>query len=267
MFKVKFFFKNYLEQFPKLINFFLKNINFFYIFLPFEKDYKALEIIFSKQSDKSGDIIDVGANHGQSSLSFRKLGFKRNNIYLFEPNRLLIRHIKNIYDTKFYIFNFGLGHKKENTYLYKAFLNNTTIDSLSSSNLASLKKQIKSQFPDKEKYIRYEKEKIQLLSFDSLKLKIKPIIIKIDVEGNEFNVVKGMFKTIKKFLPIIILEYNYSNYPKIYKLLANYYNTYFYSLDFNKLLKLNLQNIKKVFYENFYDYKKPRNIIFIKKSK
>ena len=119
MFKVKFFFKNYLEHFPKLINFFLKNINFFYIFLPFEKDYKALEIIFSKQSDKSGDIIDVGANHGQSSLSFRKLGFKRNNIYLFEPNRLLIKYIKNIYDTKFYIFNFGLGHKKENTYLWQ----------------------------------------------------------------------------------------------------------------------------------------------------
>ena len=267
MFKIKFFLKNYLEQFPNLINFFLKNINFFYIFLPFEKDYKALEIIFTKKSDKSGDIIDVGANYGQSSLSFRKLGFKRNNIYLFEPNKLLIKYIKNINDTKFYIYNFGLGHKKENTYLYKAFLNNTTIDSLSSSNVASLKKQIKSQFPDKEKYIRYEKEKIQLLSFDSLKLKIKPIIIKIDVEGNEFNVVKGMFKTIKKFLPIIILEYNYSNYPKIYNLLADYYNTYFYSLDLNRLLKLNLRNIKKTFYDDFYAYKKPRNIIFIKKSK
>lgn len=267
MLKIKYYLKNYLEKFPNLINFFLRNLNFYYIFLPFEKDYKALEIIFSKKINKSGDIIDVGANHGQSSLSFRKLGFKSNNIYLFEPNRLLINYIKNINDTKFHIFNFGLGHKKEKVYLYKPLLNNITIDSLSSNNLTLLKKQIKTQLPNKEKYISYVKEIIQLLPFDSLKLKIKPIIIKIDVEGNEFNVVKGMFKTIKKFLPIIIVEYNYSNYPKLYKLLANYYNTYFYSLDFNKLLKINLQNIKKIFHENFYDYKKPRNIIFIKKSK
>jgi FkbM family methyltransferase len=265
MLKIKFFLKNYLEKFPRLIHFFLRNLNFFYIFLPFEKDYKALEIIFSEKTSKSGDIIDVGANHGQSSLSFRKLGFKNNNIYLFEPNSSLIKYIEKIKDSKFHIFNYGLGHKKENVYLYKPVLNNTIIDSLSSNNLNLLKKQIKIQFPNKEKYISYVKEKIKLLPFDTLKLKIKPIIIKIDVEGNEFNVIKGMFMTIKKFLPIIILEYNNSNFFKINKLLGNYYNTYFYSLDLNKLLKFNLQNTKVFFYEDFYDYKKPRNIIFYKK--
>jgi len=37
-------------------------------------------------------------------------------------------------------------------------------------------------------------------------MSLKPVLIKIDVEGNEFEVLKSMQKTLRKFKPNILLE-------------------------------------------------------------
>jgi hypothetical protein len=56
---------------------------------------------------------------------------------------------------------------------------------------------------------------------------LKPVLIKIDVEGTEFEVLKSMKKTLKKFKPNILLEKhptfvaNNSNLYLINKLLIN----------------------------------------------
>ena len=54
-----------------------------------------------------------------------------------------------------------------------------------------------------------------------MKLKIEPIFIKIDVEGFDHKVIKGMLKSIKKFRPIILVEMNKENFNEIYEMLKN----------------------------------------------
>ena len=74
----------------------------------------------------------------------------------------------------------------------------------------------------------------------------------------------------KKNTPVILVEYNKSNFLKVYKFLKNKYFCYFYNFDKNKLEKLTSQNIIKLIEGNILEqrYKKNSvNIFFIKKDK
>ena len=75
---------------------------------------------------------------------------------------------------------------------------------------------------------------------------------------------------LKKNNPVILVEYNKSNFLKIYEFLKNRYFCYFYNFDKNKLEKLTSQNILKLIKGEILEekYKKNSvNIFFIKKSK
>ena len=50
---------------------------------------------------------------------------------------------------------------------------------------------------------------------------LKPSFIKIDVQGHEYDCIRGSLKTIKKYKPIIMLEYDSKSVVKIYKILTN----------------------------------------------
>ena len=50
--------------------------------------------------------------------------------------------------------------------------------------------------------------------------KISPNFIKIDVEGFEFEVIKGMLYTLKNFQPILMIEVQ-DNYKSIYNVMNN----------------------------------------------
>jgi hypothetical protein len=54
---------------------------------------------------------------------------------------------------------------------------------------------------------------IPVKALDSLTL--RPDIVKIDVEGYEIPVLEGMAKTIKRWLPILMIEYNDRNFETI----------------------------------------------------
>ena len=53
-----------------------------------------------------------------------------------------------------------------------------------------------------------------MLSLTEIKINYKPKFIKIDVEGHDFEVLKGMKKNIKKNKPIILVEFNKNNFLK-----------------------------------------------------
>ena len=55
-----------------------------------------------------------------------------------------------------------------------------------------------------------------------------------------------MKKTIKKFKPVILIEYNPENFKKIYNELKNFYNCYVFNILKNKLVFLNRTEIKKL---------------------
>jgi FkbM family methyltransferase len=221
-----------VESNPSLNLLIYNNISLFKILLPHEKDYYGIKLLLKSRINDS--IIDVGGNLGISSMGFRKLGLV-NKIYIFEPNRFifdnyiktkLVKKYKNIYG-----FNYALGNKDELKNFYYPYYNNKCIHYFCSFDKKYIQNSIDITF--KKKIINIIDEPIKIKIFDNLKLKSKPKFIKIDVEGFDLEVIKGMKDTIQKFNPILLVEFNKNNFFKIKKLLNNY-NAWVYYYEKNK---------------------------------
>ena len=44
----------------------------------------------------NGDILDIGGNIGLSTIGFRSLGFKKNKIFIFEPNFECLKKLRHV---------------------------------------------------------------------------------------------------------------------------------------------------------------------------
>ena len=101
-----------------------------------------------------------------------------------------------------------------------------------------------------------------------MKISDRVCFIKIDVEGLDHKVLYGMKNCIKKFLPVILVEYNYSNFSKIQNFLKKKYDCYFYDFKSNKLKKLSVHLIQKLkngkILENIFK-KNSVNLFFIRR--
>ena len=75
---IKYFVKRKIEKNPFLSWIIFKNIHHLEFLFPHEQDYFAIKNIFSENF--KGDFLDIGGNYGQSTVSFRKLGFKKNQL-------------------------------------------------------------------------------------------------------------------------------------------------------------------------------------------
>ena len=93
--KIQFIIIRILETYPQINLLILNNLAYFKFFLPHDKDYLGLKLIF-RRYDNLNSFLDIGANVGASSLSFVKMGFY-NKMYLFEPNfHLYKNYLKKI---------------------------------------------------------------------------------------------------------------------------------------------------------------------------
>ena len=133
-------------------------------------------------------ILDIGANIGSHSIYW---AIKRNadKIYSFEPLpatfEILKKNIElNKLEDKIIPYNFGLSDKKS-----KAMLQTYTPDNIGAASFTKNKNGL-----------------FELRTLDSLKIKDKIDLIKIDVEGAEVEVLKGAKKTIIKNTPTIVIE-------------------------------------------------------------
>lgn len=135
-----------------------------------------------------GTFIDVGANIGNHSIFFASI--LNRNCISFEPeentfNTLLDNIEANNLKRKIHALNIAAGSKKSSASIDIAPDNN--------SGATSIKK-------DKN-------GRIDIDSIDNIVKKNEKIsLIKIDVEGFEFEVLKGAKKTIKKNKPLILIE-------------------------------------------------------------
>jgi len=180
-------------------------------------------------------LFDVGANIGQYSLLLLK-EFPDAKIYSFEPNINTFQiQEKFLSHLNIYCFNLGLGSKITKARIY-------TYISDKSSQHSSIHKNV---FLDLHKT-----EKIEEMEFDMTTLdkfcadnKIDFIdFLKIDVEGNELDVMKGATELISgNKIGIIQFEFNEMNIISkvflrdFYKLLSAYK---IYRLDTQKLIPL-----------------------------
>jgi FkbM family methyltransferase len=153
---------------------------------------KATQYI-SKKIQPGMHVLDVGASTGYYTLLFSKLVGETGRVLSFEPipvakkyvdTNIDINHLKNV-DT----FGFALFDKKGTACLADP-LRNDKID------------------PDKKTAAGHD-IMVEMVVFDELikELKLNRIdMVKLDVEGAELNVLKGMEKTLKKDKPGLLIE-------------------------------------------------------------
>ena len=190
--------------------------------------------------------IDVGSNKGQFILLVEKL-FKNKTIYSFEPISEVYEKQKKFFKNKknIFFYNIGVGEKlsKKNFYI---------TNRQDSSSFLKVEKNIKKN----NDYSIKEKREVGIKSLDEImtgKNLITPILIKIDVQGYEFEVLKGSANLLKK-IKYIIAEVSdneiYTNQP-----IANEIIEYLYNKNFT-ILKENLPT--KISNSSFFQ----RDILF-----
>ena len=160
------------------------------------KDKWFMEIVEKLKLPNDADFIDVGVNVGQTLLAFRSV---YNQAYWgFEPNPSCVFYLHALIEAnhlkKTNIIPVGLGAKNE---LVKFYLKNE------SDSAGTIVKDLRIDYYDEEQ-INF----VPVFSFENLQLnQIKKVaVIKIDVEGAELEVIKGMQDLISKNHPAIVCE-------------------------------------------------------------
>lgn len=167
------------------------------------------------------NVIDIGANEGTPQLVYN---FPFSNYYYFEPlkkcNKKLIEFNKKNNISNHQIFNVALSNKKGESSFNEVLLENT---SHSSSLL-----EFTSYYDGTKKKEETVKIKVALDKLSNFKKKIdfNNSFIKIDTQGNEFDVLKGIddeiFHKVKFFLIEISFVKRYegqADFEEIYSLL------------------------------------------------
>jgi len=156
--------------------------------------------------EKKINIIDVGASDGIASKFFiKKLNVA--NIFCFEPNKPYVKILKKLKYKNMRVYDYGIGEKNKryNVFYpsYQFFKKNFDLVTYTFYNKKDLQKQIDIDFKFK-KNIKIVQKKIFLRKIPKLNLKIS--LIKIDVNGHELSVIKGLNNIIKKDKPALIIE-------------------------------------------------------------
>ncbi len=156
--------------------------------------------------------LDIGANIGNHGLQFSQ---KFKMVRCFEPNPEIFALLKcNTRGNKnMHLIDYGLSNEESNTAIYYNRYN------LGAGSV------------EKDGH-KNEVGEIRLKKFDDTGLNDSISFVKIDVEGSELNVIKGMNTAILKYKPVIWFEYIKSNdsFEIITKLKSLGY-TCFYELD------------------------------------
>jgi FkbM family methyltransferase len=201
-----------------------------YLSSSFCNEKKLLKSILKK---KKILYIDVGLNHG-SYLDYLSSFMDLKCAYVFEPIPELCKKIKNNYrNSKIQIFNLALSNKREKKMFYQYNISSQSSLYEQNNTFRSLKKLNK-------------KYKVQTDKFDNIFNKFKTIdFCKIDVQGEDLNVLKGMkLNLLKKNIKLIKIEILFTN---IYK---NVEPNFYHILDYMRKNEYFLISISKIKFKN-----------------
>ena len=170
----------------------------------FEDEMRGVEYLnFNK---KKINYIDVGASDGISVRYFRKF-LKFNKIICYEPNLIFKEKLQKLKSRRIKIFYNGISNKKKKLKLfipvYYFFSKKLYLHTYLFYKKKDLEKQLNFDFFFKKNI------KIETISYLLKKPKIKsfkPDLIKIDVNGHEFEVILSLKNIIYKNKPVIIVE-------------------------------------------------------------
>lgn len=171
---------------------------------PHEADFAAFRLF----PHRTGLFLDIGANSGESVLSFRL--FKRTGPVLsIEPNRY---HEPDLRFLKRWIRDFdyllcGAGDESGGATLYVPVFRNLPLTGEASFYQEEalgnywMREHVRAGDQDSVRLIEVP---VEVKRLDDLAL--RPAFIKIDVQGSESNVVAGLRRTIMESRPVLLLE-------------------------------------------------------------
>jgi FkbM family methyltransferase len=215
-------------------------------------DYHELNIIKKLSKNNRILFIDCGCNYGFYSFYTASLS-KENKILSIEASKKTLEE---------FVKNLNLNSFKNINYFNNAVSNSIDENILFNESINDWESsQVHNNFELSAEF------NIKTVTIDSL-LKEYPldnylVIIKLDIEGNEVNAIKGALKVVNKFDPLIIIEfskYMFENLDNIdyFKNFLVEYNYSIYDTNLNKkslddILDM-LKNLKKRYKTvgNFY---------------
>ena len=163
-------------------------------------NFEPPTIKFLEKYIKKGDLIfDIGANVGYHTLIFSELTGENGSVFAFEPEPDNYKTLKKNVDLNslknVICINKALSDREEtlNFYVSKSFNKGTHF--LVYNPIQHLKDPIKIDVIPLSNFIK--ENNIKCIDF-----------IKIDVEGAEFEVIKGMEKSLIHFKPTLLVEIN-----------------------------------------------------------
>lgn len=171
------------------------------------------QLVFSKRYINNSTIIDCGANTGSHSLFYSRYG---KYVVSIEPNEDKILELKNrIYlnnISNITLLHCGVGSENNQSMpFYQATGDNEGISSFINN------------FSPENQYIK----NVVIRTLDNIvgELRIFRVdFIKIDVEGFDYEVLKGSKETILRDRPIIQIEYHPRDLEKMNDFLSSNYN-------------------------------------------
>ena len=246
-----------------MLNNLLLKIFLIFIDIIDSKNKKKIIYFFKKKFKKKFiNVIDIGAHKGET-IDLILNNFNVEKIFSFEPNKKLYENLRNKYFKKrdfIQILNLGIGQNNEIKEL------NIMTDTSSSTFNEIDKKSV--YFQRKEKIFNFfsnnknffdQKQKIKIDSLSNIieEKNIKNInILKIDTEGYEYNVLKGLNVENFKIIDFIYFEHHFDlmikknyKYSDIDKLLKenNFFLDFKIKMNFRKSFEYIYKNEKKTF--------------------
>jgi FkbM family methyltransferase len=172
-----------------------------------EEDFKGLPVL---GLTKASTCIDIGANFGQSIGSLcAVLGAPR--IVAFEPNPIAYAHLAKIArrSDKVTVYNYALGESPGELHLHIPQCGGVILDQFATIGTVQLDEIIDTYI--KAGYAFAATSPMQIIDYLVLvkrldEFGLAPDFIKIDVESSELQVLCGAESTIRKSLPILMIE-------------------------------------------------------------
>ena len=223
---------------------------FFLSLFDFRNKKKICNYFLKENKEKIQTLIDVGAHHGESIRFFKK-NFLIDKIYAFEPSvdnfKILKEKVKDLENIK--LFNIAVGNKK-------GLISFTNHYDSESSTIVNINR--KSNYFKKKNFfldffnVNKNRIKNTQVKIDSLKnlINIDEFevidLIKIDTEGYDFNVIKGLGKLITKVRFIYFEHHFHDMLIKKYKF--NDVDNFLKSKNFKQVFKT------KMFFRKTFEY-------------
>lgn len=155
----------------------------------------GLSIIIRNLLSKGDHFVDVGAHVGYFSILAAQVVGESGQVYSFEPSPLQIAKLRrnvmlNSFSNRITTFEMAAGEREEEANFYQGPMNHSGLSSLRNIENCSQNFHVNVAPLDKA------------LSINQMPVKM----VKIDVEGAEYSVLKGMNELISKWRPFIAME-------------------------------------------------------------